>query len=207
VENWTIRADRNLRIAAECGLPLYVTTPDLLDDLPSAHWAPLVVDVDAWTSDLPVMERPRPQVLHAPSQRWVKGTDRILPTLQRLHDRGAIELVLAERVPWATLREMVRSCDVVVDQFSVGSYGAFAVEAMAAGRPVVGYLDDRVHTAVGVTPPIVNATPATLGEVLESLVDDPGRAAKTGAESAAYARETHDGRLTAAAFADFLSEA
>jgi glycosyltransferase involved in cell wall biosynthesis len=144
-------------------------------------------------------------VLHAPSLRWVKGTDRILPALRKLHDRGAIELVLAERVPWSDLRAMVRGCDIVVDQFSVGSYGAFAVEAMAAGRPVVGYLEERVHAAVGAAPPIVNATPATLAAVLESLLDDPAGTAKIGAESAAYARETHDGRRTARSFADFLA--
>ena len=189
--DWTIRAQRNLRIAGESGLPLFVTTPDLLDDLPAATWVPLVVDVDALVSDVPVMERPRPQVLHAPSQRWTKGTNRVLPTLQTLHDKGAIELVLAERVPWESLRELVRGCDVVVDQFAVGSYGAFAVEAMAAGRPVVGYLAERVHAAVGAA--------------LESLLDDPARAAKIGAESADYARDTHDGRRTAQAFADFLT--
>ncbi|MEV6487849.1 glycosyltransferase [Actinoplanes sp. NPDC051633] len=205
IENWTIRADRNLEIADRAGLPLFVTTPDLLDDLPSATWAPLVVDVDAWVSDMPVMERPRPRVLHAPSQRWTKGTNRILPTLEKLHDSGAIELVLAERVPWSALRDLVRGCDVVVDQFAAGSYGAFAVEAMAAGRPVVGYLAERVHAAVGATPPIVNATPPTLAAALESLLDDPSGAAKIGAESAAYARDTHDGRRTAQAFADFLT--
>ncbi|MFG1608532.1 glycosyltransferase [Actinoplanes sp. NPDC049265] len=204
VRQYTAHADRNKRIAESSGQPLFVTTPDLLDDLPTATWAPLVVDVDAWSSDVPVMERPRPKVLHGPSQRWTKGTERILPTLQRLHDKNAIELVLAERVSWDEIRELVRSCDIVVDQFAVGSYGTLAVEAMAAGRPVVGYLDDRVHAAAGVHPPIVNATPDTLGAALESLLDDPSRTAKIGFESAAYARDTHDGRRTAQAFAAFL---
>ncbi|MEV6629637.1 glycosyltransferase [Actinoplanes sp. NPDC051470] len=204
VPRYTGRADKNKKIAEASGQPLFVTTPDLLDDLPTATWAPLVVDVDAWTSDVPVMERSRPRVLHGPSQRWTKGTDRILPTLQTLHDKGAIELVLAERVSWDEIREMVKTCDIVVDQFAVGSYGTFAVEAMAAGRPVMGYLEDRVHTTAGVRPPIVNATPDTLGAALESLLDDPSRTAKIGAESANYARETHDGRRTARAFADFF---
>ena len=109
-------------------------TPDLIDDLPSAAWAPLAVDVDAWASDVPVMQRTKPKVLHGPSQRWTKGTDRILPALTALHDKGAIELVLAERVSWDEMRELVRTSDIVVDQFAVGSYGTFAVEAMAAGN-------------------------------------------------------------------------
>ncbi|MEU4426720.1 glycosyltransferase [Actinoplanes sp. NPDC024001] len=204
VPRFAARAERNRRIAEESGLPLFVTTPDLLDDLPTATWSPLVVDVDAWASDEPVMERSRPKVLHGPSQRWTKGTDRILPVLTELHDKGAIELVLAERVPWETMREMVRSCDIVVDQFAVGSYGTFAVEAMAAGRPVVGYLDERVHKAAGVRPPIVNVTPDRIGEALESLLDDRARTVEIAKESVAFAQEYHDGRRTAQVFAKFL---
>jgi glycosyltransferase involved in cell wall biosynthesis len=164
-----------------------------------------VVDVDAWASDAPVMERSRPRVLHGPSQRWTKGTDRILPTLTALHDRGAIELVLAERRTWAEVREMVRTADIVVDQFSIGAYGTFAVEAMAAGRPVIAFLDEAVYAAAGVHPPIVNATADRIGEALESLLDDPAAAEKIAAESVTYAREVHDGRRTARAFASFLA--
>lgn len=205
VPRYTARAERNQRIAEASGLPLYVTTPDLLADLPGATWAPLVVDVDTWASDVPVMQRPRPKVLHGPSQRWTKGTDRILPALTALHDKGAIELVLAERVSWATMRDMVRDSDIVVDQFGVGSYGTFAVEAMAAGRPVVAYLDEAVHAQVGAIPPIVNATADRVGEALEGLLDDRAGAEKIAAESVAYAREFHDGRRTAQAFATFLA--
>ncbi len=199
------RADDHRRIAETSGCPLFVTTPDLLDDLPGATWAPLVVNVDAWASDQPVMKRSRPKVLHGPSQRWTKGTDRILPALTALHDKGAIELVLAERIPWAEMHELVRGCDIVVDQFGVGAYGTFAVEAMSAGRPVIARIDERVHAAAGVKPPIVNATPDTITEALESLLDDPARAERLGAESVEYARENHDGRRTARAFAAFLA--
>ncbi|GLY95610.1 hypothetical protein Acsp02_28650 [Actinoplanes sp. NBRC 103695] len=204
INRYTIRADRNRRIAEESGLPLFVTTPDLLDDLPGAAWAPLVVDVDAWASDSPILERVHPRVLHGPSQRWTKGTERILPVLEGLHARGAIELVVAEGVSWPAMQEMIKTCDIVVDQFAVGSYGTFAVEAMAAGRPVLGCLDERVHAAAGVMPPIVNTTPESLAETLESLIDDPSRTVKIGMDSALFAREFHDGRRTAQVLAGFF---
>jgi glycosyltransferase involved in cell wall biosynthesis len=205
VPKLTAQAERNRRIAETSGLPVFVSTPDLLFDLPTATWAPLVVDVDAWASDHPVLERSRPRVLHGPSSRWTKGTDRILPALTALHDRGAIELVLAERRTWDEMRELVRTSDIVVDQFSIGAYGTFAVEAMAAGRPVVAFVDEGVHAAAGVQPPVVNATADRIGEALESLLDDPARAEKIAAESVTYAREVHDGRRTARAFAAFFA--
>ncbi|MGI5215772.1 hypothetical protein [Plantactinospora sp. CA-290183] len=198
------RAERNHRVAQRSGLPLFVTTPDLLADLPEARWAPVVVDVDAWASAHPVLGRPRPVVLHAPSARWLKGTDRILPVLTELHDEGTIDLRLAEELAWTDLRELVRTADVVLDQFALGSYGTFAVEAMAAGRPVLGYLDERTRELMAEPPPIVNATPETLREELTALIADPPRAARIGRESVEYTREWHDGRRTARVLEAFL---
>ncbi|MGV9554709.1 glycosyltransferase family 4 protein [Streptomyces sp. NPDC003401] len=198
------KAEVNKRIATEAGLPLYVTTPDLLEDLPTAKWLPLVVDVDKWATDRPVMERKRPLVLHAPSKRWTKGTDRIMPVLTELHDRGVIEFRLAEGIPWAEMRELVQSCDLVLDQFTTGSYGTFAVEAMAAGKPVVAYISDSVKLATDGALPIVGATPETLREVLEGLVGDPEGTARIGRESLEFARTYHDGTWTAQVLSDFL---
>jgi glycosyltransferase involved in cell wall biosynthesis len=205
VERLTKLAERNQRIAEESGLPLFVTTPDLLDDLPTAKWAPLVIDVDTWTSDKPIMERRRPIVLHAPSTRWTKGTDRIMPTLTKMHDDGAIDLRLVEDLAWAEMRDLVRDCDIVLDQFTTGAYGTFACEAMAAGKPVVAYISERVSGAVGADLPILNATPVTLGKVIDELIDDRDRARRIGARSAAFARSYHDGTWTARVLGDFLT--
>ncbi len=204
-ERLTRRAERNRRVAEESGLPLFVTTPDLLEDLPGATWAPQVVDVAGWASDHPVMQRRRPVVLHAPSARWTKGTDRILPVLTELHEQQAIELKLIEGVPWEEMRELVRTADIVLDQFATGAYGTLAVEAMAAGRPVVAFLNEEMHARFGAHPPIVNATPGSLRKAIESLLDDRDRAVRIGAASVEYVREFHDGRRTASVFEDFLS--
>ncbi|MEU6808103.1 glycosyltransferase [Streptomyces sp. NPDC046831] len=198
------KAELNKRIASEAGLPLYVTTPDLLEDLPTAKWAPLVVDVDSWATDRPVMERERPLVLHAPSKRWTKGTDRIMPVLTELHDAGIIEFRLAEGIPWAEMRDLVQSCDLVLDQFTTGSYGTFAVEAMAAGKPVVAYISDGVKAATDGALPIVSATPDTLREVVEGLVADREGTARIGRQSAEFARTYHDGTWTAQVLGGFL---
>jgi hypothetical protein len=200
----TIVAERNRRTAEESGLPVFVTTPDLLDDVPFATWAPLVVDVDAWACDRPVLERARPVVLHAPSRRWTKGTDRLLPVLQDLHDRRIIELRLVESLPHREMVQQVWDADIVVDQLVMGTYGTFSCEGMAAGKVVVAYLSESVHRAVGVQPPIASATPTTIVKTIESLLDDRQAAATLAAEGVRYVREHHDGRQTAAVFDTFL---
>lgn len=197
-------AEKNRRTAEESGLPLFVTTPDLLEDVPFATWAPLVLDVDAWATDRPVLERRRPVLLHAPSTRWTKGTDRILADLQELHDRGVIDFRLVEGLPHDQMRRLVTEADIVVDQLVMGSYCTFACEGMAAGRAVVSYLSEGAHRSAGVQPPITSATPATLVKVIESLLDDRAAAARLAAEGPGYVREHHDGRRTAAVLDTFL---
>ncbi|MFD9504065.1 glycosyltransferase [Streptomyces sp. NPDC060035] len=204
VERLTKVAERNRATAERFSLPSFVTTPDLLDDLPSAAWAPLVVDVEAFACDRPVMERKRPVVLHAPSKRWTKGTDRALPVLTDLHDKGVIEFRLAEQVDWPRMRQLVKDADIVVDQFAIGSYGTFACEGMAAGKPVIAYLTDTVSKALGEENPVVGATPGTLRSALEAMLDDRHGTALLGERSARFARKYHDGTRTAAVLADFL---
>jgi hypothetical protein len=128
-----------------------------------------------------------------------------MPVLEELDHSGAIEFRLAEGLPWSGMRKLVKDADIVVDQFAVGTYGTFACEGMAAGKPVVAFMDERVHKAVGAVPPIVNATPDTLRTALESLLDDRALAARTGEESVAYVRTYHDGRYTAGVLDGFLS--
>lgn len=196
--------ERNQRIAQKSGLPVFVTTPDLLDDLPMATWVPLVVDVDAWATDRPVLERPRPIVLHAPSKRWTKGTDRFAGALQELHDRGVIEFDLVEGLPWTQMRERVQNADIVVDQFAVGAYGTFACEAMAAGKPVIAWLNDHVAQVVGEESPIINSTPEKVVDAISALLDDREHGARIGQQSLDYVRRIHDGRRAAEVLAPFL---
>lgn len=199
--------ERNRRIADESGFPLFCTTPDLLDDLPDAVWVPVVVDVDSWSCDRPVFERKVPVVVHAPSNRWTKGTDLILPVLEDLESRGAIELRLLEGVAHSRMRELVRDADLVVDQIGIGIYGVLACEAMAAGKPVTGCIGETAAKAYGPDLPVLHTTAETLRSTVESLLDDRDRARGIGAASRRYVREVHDGTLSAARFAAFLDGA
>lgn len=204
IEALSATTERNRRVAEESGVPVFVTTPDLLDDVPHATWAPLVVDVDLWRCDRPVMERDVPVVVHAPSAWWTKSTGAIVPVLEGLHARRRIEFRLVEGVPHGRMRERIQDADIVVDQFAVGSYGTLACEAMAAGRPVVAYVGSTSAEHYGPGLPVVNATPETLEEALESLLDDRERTVRLGRESQRYVGAVHDGRVTAEILGPFL---
>ncbi len=116
-------AAKNRRIAAEFDGPLFVSTPDLRNDLPGATWLPVTIDYKDWAAIPTTEPRKVPRVLHRPSHlRPVKGTETIVPVLQRLHDRGVIEyLPDTGLVSASEMRDQVAGCDIVVDQIRTGA--------------------------------------------------------------------------------------
>lgn len=194
-------ADANIEFLERVGRPIFASTPDLLVDVPQAVWCPVVVDVARWQAETPPRQRPRPVVMHVPSSPQMKGTTLIADTIQRLDSDRTIDLKLTTGVASASMPALVATSDIVLDQFRLGSYGAAAIEAMAAGRVVVGHVLESVRSAVfdrtGVPLPIVEATPDTLEQVLLELVADRERMARVSAESAEFVRIAHSGQLSA----------
>lgn len=177
--------------------PTFVSTPDLLDDVEGAHWLPVVVDVARWATDAPVLERDVPVVLHAPSRASIKGTAHVDAAIQPLADAGLVEYRRLEGIAPEMMPAAVADADLVLDQFSLGSYGVMAVQAMAAGRVVLGHVTETVRERCPEPLPIVEATPDALAEVVRKLVEDRDAARAVAAAGAAYAASVHDGRRSA----------
>jgi hypothetical protein len=102
-------------------------------------------------------------------------------------------------VPHAQVPELVASADVVVDQVMTGSYGVAAVEAMAAGRLVVGNVAPEVRALVPDPVPVVDAPPERLESVLRQILSDPSSYHATAVEGVQFAHRWHDGRAAALA--------
>ncbi|WP_052492765.1 hypothetical protein [Leucobacter komagatae] len=192
--------------------PLFVSTPDLLTELPSALWLPVVVDVEEWASGTapPLSDSAIPVVLHIPSSSVVKGTALIEPVLRQLDKAGKIQYRSASGIPHAQVRDLVRGADIVVDQVRGGPYGVAACEAMAAGRVVVAHVPDIVRSRVaeltGSELPIVEAAPDTLIDVLEDLLEDRATARRIAGEGTQFVRHWHDGRESGRVLANWLDE-
>jgi hypothetical protein len=184
----------------------FVTTPDLLLDAPGATWLPLAIDVASWRSDSGVLQRQVPVVLHLPSRREppIKGTQYVDETLRRLHEAGRIEYLSPKAVPHSKMRQLVWRADVVVDQILTGSYGVAAIEAMSAGRLVVGCVLEEVRSLMPESPPIIDATPETFGVVMDQLLDDRARHRVAAANGVGFCQRWHEGRASVDALAAFL---
>lgn len=196
-----VLAARNIRLLEESGRPLFVSTPDLLDYLPNASWCPVVVDPARWVAERGHRSDGPLRVAHVPSVSTVKGTQLILPALEKLAQEGVIDLRLVQGVPSAEMPAVFASADVVVDQVRIGSYGVAACEAMAAGCIVVGHVADRVRAEVvrrtGWTLPVVESDPPGIEATLRGLADLPDRTELIEA-GVDFVRQVHDGRMAAA---------
>jgi glycosyltransferase involved in cell wall biosynthesis len=164
---------------------------DALRWVPDAHVVPPGLDLREYT---PVTdeERARPVVLHAPSSRRRKGTEHVIAACEGLD----VELDIVEGLRHDEARRRFESADIVVDQLNSGWYGIFAIEAMALGKPVLGYLRpeavQEAERAMGVEVPMVSVTKQTLREQIAALAASPDERRRIGALSRAYVEYVHD---------------
>jgi hypothetical protein len=150
----------------------FVTTPDLLEFVPGAEYLPHAVDTAAISPSPRTGDTTAFRVLHAPTDRGIKGTRHVKAAIEALQAEGrAIELVLVEKIPQSELFSVAASCDLVVDQIMAGVYGTFGAEMMAAGLPVIAHMRDDIRAAYGADCPVIDATPATIADVLRRAMD------------------------------------
>jgi hypothetical protein len=202
------RARRNAEIVAGFDGPVYVSTPDLLVDLPTARWLPVVVDPATWATTRTVLQRERPVVAHAPSNARMKGSDVVDAVMSRLEAEGLVEYRRVTGVERVDMPALMAGTDIYLEQFALGLYSVTACEAMAAGCAVVGYVGDQVRDHVravtGREVPVVEADPTTLEETVRRLVEDRAEAARAAEAGPDFVRNVHDGRLSAHVLEEWL---
>jgi len=180
---------------------IYALNPDLLYMLPpQAKFIPYShIDLRDWR---PVESHKRspevPVVVHAPTHRGGKGTRFVLDAISRLKAEGvAMKFILVEGVSQTQARPVYQQADLLVDQLLTGWYGSVAVEIMALGKPVICYIreDDLrfIPEQMRRDLPIVNATPATIYDVLkEWMTVRKHELPDLGQHSRAYVERWHD---------------
>lgn len=200
---------RNRELIASAGCEVFVSTPDLLFDVPEARWLPVVIDVERWAApEPPLAHGGVPRVVHVPSSSSIKGSELIIPVLERLAKERMIEYVPVAGVPHSEMPMLYGQADIVIDQMRAGIYGVAACEALAAGRIVVSHVAKRVRDLTarltGDDLPIVQADAATLEGVLREIVERPEPFLARARGGPAFSAAHHDGRRSGRVIADWL---
>jgi glycosyltransferase involved in cell wall biosynthesis len=176
----------------------------------AARWVP-EADVVPPGIDLRPIEPVPPRaegpvrVAHAALSRRRKGTELIVAACEEL----GVELDVVENVRHDEVGPRLALADVVVDQLNSGWYGLFAIEAMAYGKPVVGYIHDeaaaRTAAAFGVDVPIVRTTKESLVADLRPLLASAEERRERGVAGRAYVERVHDADTMADRLVDIYS--
>lgn len=177
-------------------IPVFVTTPDLLLDMPRARWLPVTIDVEVFAragQARPCWTSPGiPRVLFQPSKGWLKSADLVSPILQKLHREGVIDLLEGEAVPHDEMPARITEADIVIDRFD-GVAGVASIEALAAKRIVIANIASWAYKKAEVTPPIVHATPETLENILRMMASQRSSYPHDFDAGLHYAQKWHDG--------------
>lgn len=167
------------------------------NDVP-VYYAPLKINVDRFTPIFPDRNKTEKiRIVHAPSENIIKGSKYVEEAINSLKSRYDIEYVLVQNKPQNEALEIFATADIIVDQLFIGSYGVFAIESMAMGKPVVCYLADDMVSQFPKELPIVNATINDLAEKLESLIIDAEKRYSLGVQGRNYAENYHDYKYVA----------
>ena len=115
-----------------------------------------------------------PIIVHAPSKKDIKGTEYVRKAIKSLRLRGVrFDYQELHGVSNSRVQEIIRDCDIVVDQFILGEIGTFAFEGMGFGKPVVAYLPKEIVDRCIPGCPVFNATIEDLADRLEKLINNP----------------------------------
>ena len=195
-----VRADHTRLIARKLNrhrIKHFVTTPDLLHELPDATWLPAVIDIAKFETTTEIKSASGPlKVLFLPSNGWLKSENLVTPVLEKLAKEGVIKLVATGPVSNSQMPSLIESADVVIDRFD-GVVGVTSIEAMAANRLVIANIAPWIYDRAEVTPPVIHSTPAILEEKLREIASANFNHQQIIEAGYQYVCKWHDGRESA----------
>jgi glycosyltransferase involved in cell wall biosynthesis len=122
----------------------------------------------------PIQNEKKPKVLHAPSNRKVKGTEYVLNAFEKLKENKIeLEPVLMENVPNEKAVKMYAEADIVIDQLIFPGTGKLSTEALAAGKVVMSHMAyDRYPQKNPNECPIIDVNPENVYERLATTISN-----------------------------------
>ena len=149
------------------------------------------------------------KILHATNHRELKGTNYLIESVNILEKEGIeIDLVILEGKPHSEVIVLIKKSDIIADQFIIGAYGRFAIEAMAYGKPVLCYLRENLFdkNPIWRECPIVNANPDDLKEKLKELIINKNKRIEIGKKSRYYVEKYHSVEYVVGKLESIISE-
>jgi glycosyltransferase involved in cell wall biosynthesis len=140
----------------------------------------------------------------------IKGTDKLLAAMKRVHDRypTITELEVVENLPYDEYTRRMRDSHIILDQLYSYTPGTNALIAMAQGLVAISGAEPEFYELIGetVNKPIINVSPLVEGDVdrkLSWLVEHPDELPKMARDSRAFVEKHNAAPVVAQRYLDF----
>jgi glycosyltransferase involved in cell wall biosynthesis len=172
---------------------IFVSTPDLLKwTRGDAVWLPNPINLEL--PELQPIEKedsPIITIVHAPSDRHIKGTKYLQLAIQSLQFKGyPVRLKIIENQSHEVALKAMQRADIVVDQLLSGYYSMVTIEAWALGKPVICYIDFSLPYISEV--PVCPADPVTIRSAIKELIEFPETRKMWAEKGREYVKRVHD---------------
>lgn len=169
---------------------VFVVDREVYEYVQGGKILPIMLDLEEWDY-VGLVNTEIPLIIHAPSDKDIKGTTDILAAVETLKAEGLkFEFTLVENLSIQEARKLYERADIIIDQLKMGWFGTLTVEAMALGKPVICYLrEDLIDSNEEI--PIANANPSNIVQVLRRLIEDKNQRNKLSYLGRDYAIEHH----------------
>ncbi len=176
---------------------------------PHAVKANIQLPVDVSTLPFrPALGKSKPLIVHSPTRRGFKGTYFVLEALKILTQwRSDFEFRLVEDLSHAAYLEVMRDCDIYIDQVhSEDAHGVAALENLACGKVVIsgnGQLNSTDFPFVAEAPIVrASADPQTLARRIGDILDRKNEFEMMADAGRRYVSKHHDHITVASKFVD-----
>ena len=148
------------------------------------------IDCKSFIPKYPSTENVKPLIIHSPSKIVTKGSNIILPLIEKLKKEYDFEFKILHDVSRAEVLEAMQRADI---QIILGGYGMAAMEAMSFGKPVISCIMKEVfEIGLSMECPIVNCNPDNVEAELIRLITSPVLRNEIGKKSRAFVEKFHD---------------
>jgi hypothetical protein len=133
------------------------------------------------------------RICHAPRNRALKGTARIIEVCREMERRHGVELVLIEGRPHAEAIEIKMTCDIAIDQIGdMGGtgYGVNSLETLSMGIPTLTSFTPEFEAFL-TDHPFITVNDANLPEKLETVILDRELRRRKAAEGRRFVEKYH----------------
>jgi glycosyltransferase involved in cell wall biosynthesis len=181
------------------------------DTLMLGHFS---IDLDKWKPVTHTHERSNTdtlfRILHAPNHPNIKGTHYLIQAVEQLKEEGyPIELTILQKVPNYEIQKKMSEVDLIADQFVIGWYAMFAIEAMALEKPVLCFIREDLeefYINAGLLKinelPLIHCTPGSIKKILCELIQNREKLNEIGKKSRKFVEKHHSLEYVGSVFSE-----